>query len=373
MDDNKKAYISKVHMKGYKSIRDLEIDFKPGLNVIIGANGSGKTNFLQIVNSLLGFGIWTLDKKVFESSLEFKDYRDTYNWQLSYTEFIKKPLLSKIYKNGKLIKDSSDNKFFHNNDGYHGEYLINLPHAIFDNTLIHFGIDNLSRLDEMRFEKKDEKYQIQNESLLTLFFKDFISQLERNISKIDKDLLLKILRVDEKLIEELKKITVIQDIRVRPSVAITVEQNEDILISYIRLEFLVNNQWLSYVQLSDGTRRLLYLLSKMNSNKSLVFLEEPELGIHPHQLKKLMSFLKEQANEKQIIITTHSPEVLNVLNENELDRIIVTRYDSQNGTKMYHLSEKEQTHVRNYMKHQADISDYWLQSGFEVENEELTQ
>ena len=41
------AYISKVHLKGYKSIKDLEIDFKPGLNIIIGPNGSGKTNFLE--------------------------------------------------------------------------------------------------------------------------------------------------------------------------------------------------------------------------------------------------------------------------------------------------------------------------------------
>ena len=43
------AYISRVHLKGYKSIRDLEIDFKAGLNIIIGPNGSGKTNFLEFV------------------------------------------------------------------------------------------------------------------------------------------------------------------------------------------------------------------------------------------------------------------------------------------------------------------------------------
>jgi recombinational DNA repair ATPase RecF len=53
MNNNKKAYISKVHLKGYKSIRDLEIDFKPGLNVIIGPNGSGKTNFQAFTNDVM--------------------------------------------------------------------------------------------------------------------------------------------------------------------------------------------------------------------------------------------------------------------------------------------------------------------------------
>ena len=46
------AYISKVHLKGYKSIKDLEIDFKPGLNIIIGPNGSGKTNFLEFIEEV---------------------------------------------------------------------------------------------------------------------------------------------------------------------------------------------------------------------------------------------------------------------------------------------------------------------------------
>ena len=49
MSENKQAYISHVHLKGYKSIRDMEIDLLPGLNIIIGPNGSGKTNFLEFL------------------------------------------------------------------------------------------------------------------------------------------------------------------------------------------------------------------------------------------------------------------------------------------------------------------------------------
>ena len=67
----KQAYISRVHLKGYKSIRDLEIDFKPGLNIIIGPNGSGKTNFLEfIVESQSSQSYPELAKQDFYSAIQ---------------------------------------------------------------------------------------------------------------------------------------------------------------------------------------------------------------------------------------------------------------------------------------------------------------
>ncbi|MEY4927547.1 MAG: hypothetical protein RI894_1983 [Bacteroidota bacterium] len=43
------AYFKNVHLKGYKSIKDTQIEFLRGLNIIIGQNGSGKTNFFGIL------------------------------------------------------------------------------------------------------------------------------------------------------------------------------------------------------------------------------------------------------------------------------------------------------------------------------------
>ena len=40
-------YLEKVQLKNYKAIEDLEIDLKPGINLLIGDNGSGKTSVLE--------------------------------------------------------------------------------------------------------------------------------------------------------------------------------------------------------------------------------------------------------------------------------------------------------------------------------------
>ena len=69
MSETNQAYISRVHLKGYKSIRDMAIDFKPGLNIIIGPNGSGKTNFLEFLAN-----IFRLQHKEDDSSADINFY-----------------------------------------------------------------------------------------------------------------------------------------------------------------------------------------------------------------------------------------------------------------------------------------------------------
>ena len=84
-----------------------------------------------------------------------------------------------------------------------------------------------------------------------------------------------------------------------------------------------------------------------------------------------MQFLKEQAKEKQIIITTHSPQVLNILSENELDHIITTRYDAEKGTTMHHLTEEQKQVAHNYIEEGLSLGDAWVYSTqFEQATEE---
>jgi predicted ATPase len=63
--------------------------------------------------------------------------------------------------------------------------------------------------------------------------------------------------------------------------------------------------------MSDGTVRLLALLvAAFQSNASLVAIEEPEASLHPGAIRGLTEALLEAAEERPILLATHSAEVL---------------------------------------------------------------
>ena len=45
-------YIKKIHIQNYRNFADFTMEFHKGLNVIIGANNSGKTGLLYAINLL---------------------------------------------------------------------------------------------------------------------------------------------------------------------------------------------------------------------------------------------------------------------------------------------------------------------------------
>ena len=47
--DELRIFINRILIKNFKSIRNLELDLMPGINVLVGQNGSGKTNILEAV------------------------------------------------------------------------------------------------------------------------------------------------------------------------------------------------------------------------------------------------------------------------------------------------------------------------------------
>jgi predicted ATPase len=68
----------------------------------------------------------------------------------------------------------------------------------------------------------------------------------------------------------------------------------------------------SAADLSDGTLRFLLLLAILGNPKpgALVAIDEPEVGLHPRMLPLVAELAAEAAERTQVVLTTHSPELL---------------------------------------------------------------
>lgn len=85
------------------------------------------------------------------------------------------------------------------------------------------------------------------------------------------------------------------------------------------------NKWFDAVQESDGTLRVAGIVTALLQEPALTMIgiEEPELTIHPGAIPLLYDFIREAGDRSQVLITTHSPDLLSLLDANDVR--VVTR------------------------------------------------
>jgi predicted ATPase len=90
-------------------------------------------------------------------------------------------------------------------------------------------------------------------------------------------------------------------------------------------------------RLSDGTLRFLALLAILLNPESatLICIEEPELGLHPDAMEMLAELLVEASRKTQLVVTTHSDALVSELTE-EAESVLVCDY-LENGTTFHRL------------------------------------
>ena len=86
-------------------------------------------------------------------------------------------------------------------------------------------------------------------------------------------------------------------------------------------------------QESDGTLRLLALLTALiqRPSRALVAIEEPELTVHPGALRVLWDKMVEVSAHTQILITTHSPDLLDFCSADQLRVVEKVNGDTRIG------------------------------------------
>ncbi len=80
---------------------------------------------------------------------------------------------------------------------------------------------------------------------------------------------------------------------------------------------------------NDGMLRLITILAELQSKHSLLLFDEIENGINPEAVEFIIDTLTN--SDKQVIVTTHSPMILNYLNDEIAKSGIVYLYKTSIG------------------------------------------
>ena len=109
-------------------------------------------------------------------------------------------------------------------------------------------------------------------------------------------------------------------------------------------------------RLSDGTLRFLALLTILchPTPPPLVCIEEPELGLHPDIIHQVAKLLLAASQRTQLIVTTHSAELVDYLWEDPESVVICERYP-ETGTEFNRLKKEE---LKSWME-RYELGELW--------------
>jgi len=107
-------------------------------------------------------------------------------------------------------------------------------------------------------------------------------------------------------------------------------------------------------QLSEGTLRFLWLSALLLSPDlpPITLIDEPEVSLHPELLKLLSGLMRDAALRTQLIVATHSPDLIRWLQPNE---VVVLDKEGERATLTWADTLDLDEWLRNYT-----LADLWL-------------
>lgn len=325
-------HLNRLVIKGYKSIR--EYDLKLGaLNVLIGANGAGKSNFISLFkliakmldnklqltvgtaggpDSLLYFGRKTTD----ELKVELYFGNNGYKCALAPTQDNRMIFnYESLYWNMKGDWNPQSGHFETYVESQKGKGLIYdyVVPSMRNWRVYHFHDTSDSARVKQIHGVNDNNYLREDAANLAAFLYRLQQHHPSHYQRIVKTI---------RLVAPF-----FGDFHLRPT-----PDNTD----KIQLEWTELNQDVPFKanELSDGTLRFIclatVLLQPEEFMPSAILIDEPELGLHPYAISVLGSLMKSAAAQHQLIISTQSVELVN---EFEAEDLIVV--DKEQGASTF--------------------------------------
>lgn len=349
--------ISRIDINGFKSIKHCSLELGM-INVLIGSNGAGKSNFISAFKFL---------QEIIDKNLQlFISTSGGPNSMLfngaKYTDAMSVEFFFGLNSYGFKLVPTDDNRLtfakeffgYYSNGSYHG-YLDSAGsgESAWDKGL-HNGIDKyVSAIfktkkwrvyhfhDTSKAAKVKQMHKVANNAEL-LFdagnLAAFLLRLKENYAQSYENI-----RYAVKSIAPY-----FEDFYLVPN-----DNNEDISLRWRQkgCDDIFNAN-----QFSDGTLRFACIATLLLQPKELqpetIIIDEPELGLHPYAINILAEMVKSISDNKQIILSTQSVELLN---EFDIDHIVVVDR-TEDGTVFKRLSEDE---LSEWLQSDYSLGDLW--------------
>jgi ABC-type lipoprotein export system ATPase subunit len=131
--------------------------------------------------------------------------------------------------------------------------------------------------------------------------------------------------------------------------------------------FKISGNRLSPSQLSEGTFKTLALIFYLVTDKSsLLMIEEPEVCVHHGLLSSIVELIKIYSKDKQILISTHSDSVLDKVS---IDNVFKVRRTKEKGSEVSsirrNMGAKELKALKDYLANEGSLGEYWKHGDLE--------
>ncbi|MGX7685620.1 AAA family ATPase [Flectobacillus roseus] len=319
--------IKKITIQNFFSFgNEQTIELNADTNVLVGINGTGKSNFIKAIRLL----------KAYISANEFeKLFMQKWGGFSGACNFIH-PDASIIYLRyefDKNVVSNFDDTF--NKDDYHIDFSIRKIGNSYDilarDTTLEVTEKLLKGIEI--YDHFDTTFESPIRQLSPYYSEENLLSDGKNLTGLLSYLNGNSVKAFDKLVEEFKKIN--------PNFRELVFTTPIAGKSLLSLKEKNLDRAITIEHISDGTLRYLLLLSIFYNPKrgSIVCLDEPEMGLHPDMINGVARGIKYAAqNGTQMIIATHSPLLLNAF---ELEDLIIFEKNESNETIVKKVSEED--------------------------------
>lgn len=321
--------IKSVWVKNYRSIADIRVNLEP-VTILVGHNGSGKSNFVDVfrfIYEALRLGLdaaivnrhgmsalrrWSAKGRPYDVeiglAIETEQISATYNFVLGserrgeYNVKREACYIRETNSEHGVHYETNSGSWLRTPEGIHPQIndralLLPIlaqtePYAKLHNYLTSFAFYNIFPNALSEPQKPANPYPLDEHG----------TNLASTLREMQ--------RSKSSLMDSLKQSisTVLPDV-----IDFQVMQVGGYLVTKLRHEMSNDGRAMFELsQESDGTLRMLGILVALyqEDQRTLLTLEEPELTIHPGALKVLWEEIEVAGDRSQVLITTHSPDLL---------------------------------------------------------------